>query len=167
MTAAREPHYLVVTLDSVQVEPGHEWSREHRDCEDCNDSPFVLSVECPGVTAGRCALWQECATCEKALAAIGDDDDACDAYHEALDEGAVHDEEHLIFGGDPCVEGVGCFVQEAFGWGTLDDDLWDIARAHGPGRYRIGWDGGDLDEANVYLDEPIEAIFVTAQVGTA
>ena len=151
----RQPHYLVVTLDPAAIEPGHIWTPEHRGCEKCDDRPFTLAIECPGVAAGRCNLWQECETCRAALMALGDDEDARDDYHDALDEnGEAHGEEHITFGGDPCVEGIGCFVQEAFGWGTLDDDLWDIARVQGLGRYRIGWDGGDLDEAHVYLDQP-------------
>jgi hypothetical protein len=157
MTADREPHYLVVTIDPAAMEPGHLWSPEHNGCEECNDDPFTLTIECPGVSAGRCNLWQECETCERALVAFGDDTDARDNYRDALDEtGEAHGEEHQTFGGVPCVESAGCFVIEAMGWGSLDDDLWDIAHAKGPGRFRIDWDGGDIEDAHASLVESAE-----------
>lgn len=153
-TGDREPHYLVVTLDRAQMEPGHEWSPAHGRCKECNDHPFALTIECPGVAVGGCNLWQECETCRVALDVLGDDAEARDDFRNALDEtGGAHGEEHMTFGGAPCVKSAGCFVQEAQGWGALDGDLWDIAHTHGPGRYRIGWDGGDIQDAHAYLDE--------------
>lgn len=156
MSTAREPHILVVAIDPDGMEPGHVWSPEHRKCEACNDLPFTLTIECPGVAVGGCNLWEECDTCRDALKAIGDDDVSRDAYMDQVHEGTAHGIEHMTFGGAPCVETSGCFVIEAHVWGYLDDDLWDIARVHGPGRYRLGWDGGEMDEATAYLDEPAE-----------
>jgi hypothetical protein len=152
MSTIREPHYLVVALDAAAMEPGHEWSPGHAGCPDCNDNPFDLKIECPGVTAGGCNLWQECDTCQTALDAFGDDGDARDGrLASLLETDEVHGEKHMTFCGVPCVEGIGCFVQEAQGWGALDRDLWDIAREKGPGRYQIGWDGGDINDARAYL----------------
>lgn len=154
----RASHHLLVTVDLASMEPGHEWSPEHRGCEECDDNPFTLTIECPGVAAGRCNLWQECDTCAAALTALGDDSDAQDAFRDALDEdGEAHGEEHQTFGGDPCVESAGCFVVEAMGQGALTDDLWEIARAQGPGRHEIDWDGGDIEDASASLVQDAEA----------
>lgn len=146
----RAQHYLVVTLDAGGMEPGHEWDERHRTegCDECNTDPFNLTIECPGIEAGRCEAWVECLPCREALAKI-DDEGARDDYIDGADfGGVVHGEAHQVIDGEPCVSGGTCYLIEASGW-DMPESAWDIARDRGPGRWPIDWDGGGFNELNV------------------
>lgn len=153
--AERALHHLVVTLDTEGMEPGHE---RHR-VEGCNDNPFNLTIECPGIDAGRCECWQECVACRQVLAALDDDEEARDDYLDsAYDGGEKHGDAHQVIEGEPCVAASTCYLIEASGW-DMPESAWDIARVHGVGRWPIDWDGGDFDELNVIdmTDEEVSA----------
>lgn len=167
MSTDREPHVLIVKLDPGQIAEGHVWTPEHRGCEECEDNPFDLTVECPGLMAGRCASWEECETCRVTLAALDRDADRDAFLDEAEETGVVlHGVPHLMFGRIPCVETSRCFVREAHAWGGgISDDLWDIARDHGPGLYQIDWEGGEMYESTASLIAPIEPATTPAPIG--
>lgn len=149
----RALHHLVVALDPKRLEPGHVWSPEHRGCEDCEDDPFTLTVQCPGIEAGGCEAWWECDACRGDLRARGDDDGARDALLDAiLSIGAAHGLEHRLIDGELCVPNGHCWVVET---SDLDDDFTQIAHVHGPGRHAFEWTGGSWEDAEAhYVAEP-------------
>lgn len=135
-------HTLVVALDPGQIADGHTWERG---CTECEDRPFFITFECPGIGVGRCEAWEDCAECHDRLKELAhaEDDDGYDAY---LEETNHHGLKHKTLDGSyPCLPAGRCYVIDANGWDT-PDEAWDIACKNGPGRYPITWTGGSDGE---------------------